>query len=73
MKGLKFMERKLCNRIKYLIQHIELIQNDLKSLSFEDFEHSSLLTRATSFSLMQIGETLIKLEDELSIKYPDLR
>lgn len=66
------MERKIYDLIKCLIQHIDQIQNDLKDLSFEDFERSNLLIKATSFSLIQMGEILNDLEDELITKHPDL-
>lgn len=60
----------LIQRIKSLIEQIELIKNDTKGKMIEDFSKSSLLTRGTAFSLVQIGEQAIKLEKILKNKYP---
>ena len=60
----------LIQRINSLIEQIELIKNDTKGKIVEDFSKSSLLTRGTAFSLVQIGEQVIKLEKILKNKYP---
>lgn len=59
-------------RINTILKHIETVESDLKGLSLEDFEKSDLLTRATCFSITQIGEQMIKIEDALKEKYPDM-
>lgn len=55
-----------------LIKHINLIQSDLKDKTIDDFKKSDLLVRATCFSLVQIGEQMIKLEDKYRQNYPDV-
>ena len=59
-------------RINFLLKQIDLIQSDLKNKSYEDFEKSDLLVRATAFSLMQIGEQMNKLETIFGSRYPEL-
>lgn len=65
-------DNKLEIRIISLLNHISYVQNDLNNVSFEEFKNSSLLQRATCFSIVQIGETMNKLEPILKNKYPDL-
>ena len=59
-------------RIDFLLKHINLIENDLNTKSLEDFRQHDLLVRATSFSLVQIGEQMNRLEEDLREKYPDV-
>lgn len=49
-----------------------MIQNDLANKTYEEFEKSDLLVRATAFSLMQIGEQMNKLETVFKDRYPEL-
>ena len=57
------MDKKLliC-RINSLLEHIDLVFNDTNGLSVSDIENSSLLLRATCFSVAQIGEMMNQLE-----------
>ena len=59
-------------RINLLIKHIETIQRDLNSITFDDFQKSDLLVRATCFSLVQIGEQMNKLEEKYRSDYPNI-
>lgn len=59
-------------RINSLLEHIDLVFNDTNGLSISDIENSSLLLRATCFSVAQIGEMMNQLEKELSPKYDRL-
>ena len=59
-------------RINSLLEHIDLVLNDTKGVSKEELAKSSLLLRATCFSIAQIGERMVQLEKVLSKKYPDL-
>ena len=59
-------------RIDSLLEHIDLVLSDTKGLTAEEIEKSSLLLRATCFSVTQIGETMNQLEKELSSKYENL-
>ena len=59
-------------RIDSLLEHIDLVLNDTEGISMEELAKSSLLLRATCFSIAQIGERMVQLEKTLSKKYPDL-
>ena len=59
-------------RIDSLLEHIDLVLNDTAGVSMEELAKSSLLLRATCFSIAQIGERMVQLEKTLSKKYPDL-
>ena len=59
-------------RVDFLLRQISLIQNDLANKTYEEFEKSDLLVRATAFSLMQIGEQMNKLEIVFKDRYPEL-
>ena len=50
-------------RIEQTIAHIDEAIDDLKDVSLEEFTQSNLLTRATAFSLSQIGEHMARLYD----------
>lgn len=49
-----------------------LTQNDLNDVSYEEFVKNDVLVRATSFSILQIGELMGKLEQKIGKDYPDL-
>lgn len=66
------MDENLFSRINFLLKHIDLIENDLKDRSFEEFASTDLLVRATAFSLAQIGEQMNKLSVYLKDKYPEV-
>ena len=67
------MDRELLiNRIDSVLEHIRLVLNDTNDLSVNEIKESSLLLRATCFSIAQIGETMNQIEKELSTKYCDL-
>ena len=71
--ALRFMDRELLiNRIDSVLEHIRLVLNDTNDLSVNEIKESSLLLRATCFSIAQIGETMNQIEKELSTKYCDL-
>ena len=59
-------------RVDFLLKQISLIQHDLANKTYEDFEKSDLLVRATAFSLVQIGEQMNKLETMFKDRYPEL-
>lgn len=65
-------ENKLEIRLISLLNHISYVQNDLKDINYKAFINSNLLVRATSFSIVQIGETMKKIEPLLKDKYPEL-
>ena len=62
----------LIYRIDSLLEHIELVLKDTDGLSASEIEKSSLLLRATCFSISQIGEMMNQLEKELFTKYSNL-
>ena len=68
----KYMDSKILLRINTLLKIIEEVVSDLENVSFTDFEKSSLLQRATSFSISQVGETMTKIEASLGEKYKEL-
>ena len=66
------MNDKTIQRIDGALKHIEGIQSDIAGVSFEEFLNSALIMHAISFQLMQLGERMIKLEQLLKGKYPEL-
>ena len=60
------------SRIDFLLKHIDLVINDVKGKTLEEFASSSLQVRATAFSLVQIGEQMSKLEKEFGTVYPEM-
>ena len=59
-------------RLNSIISHINKILQDTEGIDYELFKESDLLIRTSSFSLVQIGEQMIKLESILKEKYPNL-
>ena len=59
-------------RVESILEHISLVIDDLKNVSLEEFQQSSLHVRGTCFSLMQIGEQLTKLESLFAKDYPNI-
>ena len=66
------MDRKVLLRIDSLLTHIDEVLEDTKDVSLDKFKSSRLLLKATCFSISQIGEQMIKLEESLKNKYPNL-
>lgn len=62
----------LIYRIDTLLEHIDLVLDDTKEVSIDQLKQSSLLLRATCFSIAQIGEMMVQLEKHLSDKYKNL-
>ena len=59
-------------RIDTLLKRINEVLDDTKDVSFEELSNSSLLLRATCFSIIQIGELMNKLKENLGDQYKDL-
>ncbi len=59
-------------RINTLLNHIIEVLRDTNGCTSESLKEKSVLLRATCFSIGQIGEQMIKLEDSLKDKYPEL-
>ena len=66
------MDKNIIYRIDFLLKQIERIENDLENKTYEEFAQSDLLVRATSFSIMQIGEQMNRLHDKIGEQYPNL-
>ena len=66
------MDDKNIQRIDGILKLIKIIQEDLDGVTFEDFSKSHLMVNSISFSIAQIGEKMVKLEELLSSKYPDM-
>ena len=62
----------LIYRIDSLLEHIDLVLEDTKGLTVSQIKDSSLLVRATCFSISQIGEIMNHLEKDLSLKYKSI-
>ena len=59
-------------RIDALLEHIDLVISDTNGLSITEIENDNLLLRATCFSLSQIGEMMVQLEEKLISQFPEL-
>lgn len=59
-------------RIQNAIKHIDLVLNDIKGVSLEEFKKSDLLCRADAFSVAQIGEQLKRLQDFYGDSHPEI-
>ena len=59
-------------RVDAIIKFIDTAENDVGTMSLEDFGKSDLLVRGTCFCLMQIGEQMNNLEKTLSKDYPQI-
>lgn len=66
------MDKLVFYRIDSILEHIDLVLNDTKNVTIEELANSSLLLRATCFSIAQVGERMVQLEKTLSKKYPNL-
>lgn len=59
-------------RIENAIKHIDLAMDNLKDIGPEEFEKNSLVSRAVSFSVVQIGEMLNRLKEKIGDKHPEI-
>lgn len=67
------MDKELVNlRIDEILKHIDLATDDLKDVKQKDFIGTSLLARATAFSLEQICEHISKIRKTLADKYSEI-
>lgn len=66
------MDDKVLIRINSLLRHINLVLSDMKKIDLQDFKSNDLLFRATCFSISQIGEQMIRLQDKIGQKYPGI-
>ena len=66
------MDEKIIIRINSILNHIDEVTDDLKPITFEEFEKSTLYMRATSFSIALIGEQMINLQSKIGNDYPNL-
>ena len=66
------MDEILIERIDLLLEHVSYIEDDLVGKTLDDFKQSSLLTRATAFSLIQIAEQMNSLEKYFKDSNPTL-
>ena len=66
------MDRKLLYRINSLLKQIGFIESDLDDILSEGLKPNTRLTRATAFSIAQIGEQMTKLETLLKDEYPTI-
>ena len=66
------MDDKSLQRIDGIIKHINTVQKRMNGVSFIDFQSNTMMIDAASFSIAQIGERMVKLEQLLKDKYPDV-
>ena len=66
------MNDRTVHRIDGALKQIDGIQKRIKGVSYEKFVNSSLIMDVISFRLLQLGERMIKLEQLLKDKYPEL-
>lgn len=63
------MDNKTILRIDTILKHIDQVLDDVNNVTLESLKNSSLLLRATCFSIAQIGEMMNQLETVLGEKY----
>ena len=66
------MDSKVVQRIDGVLESINEVIEETNSISFDAFLNNRMLMGAVSFGLIQIGERMIKLEQILRDKYPEL-
>ena len=66
------MNQKIDKRINTIIEHIDLVEQDLRGVTLDHLGNDSILLRATCLSFMFIGESMIKLESLIGDKYPHI-
>ena len=60
-------------RIENTLKHIDLAMSNLENISKDAFEKDSMLSRAVSFSIVQIGEQLNRLETIFGKEHPEIK
>ena len=66
------MDNKVVQRIDGVLKSINKVIEEMNGVSFDDFLTDRMLMDAVSFRLIQIGERMVKLEQLLRDKYPEL-
>lgn len=67
------MDKELvCLRIEEIIKHIDLATTDLSEVELDSFSGTSLLARATAFSVEQICENTSKLRKTFEQDHPEI-
>ena len=66
------MTKRTIQRINTIIKHVEVVENDLNGITLAKFNELDVLVRATAFSIAQIGEQMIQIEEDLKDDYDDL-
>ena len=66
------MDNKVIQRIDGALKQIEGVRDAVKGVSFDEFINDNKTMDVVSFRLIQLGERMIKLEQLLREKYPDL-
>lgn len=66
------MDSKIIQRIDGVLKSINEVIEEMNGISFDAFLNNRMLMGAVSFGLIQIGERMVKLEQLLRDKYPEL-
>ena len=66
------MDSKVVQRIDGVLESINKVIEEMNGVSFDTFLTDRMLMDAVSFRLIQIGERMVKLEQLLRDKYPEL-
>ena len=66
------MDDKIVQRIDSLLERIDCVKTMMNGASYDAFLSDRKLSDATAFSIMQIGESMIKFEQLLKDKYPEI-
>jgi RimJ/RimL family protein N-acetyltransferase len=66
------MDDKIIQRIDALLERIDYVRIMMDGASFNTFVNDRKLLDATAFSILQIGESMIKFEHLLKDKYPEI-
>lgn len=66
------MDSKVIQRIDGALEQIDNIKHGIDGVSFDDFLNDNKTMDLVSFRLLQLGERMIKLEQLLKDKYPEL-
>ena len=72
MRELKSMDNKVIQRIDGALKQIDSIKRGIEGVSFNNFLNDGKTMDLVSFRLLQLGERMIKLEQLLRDKYPEL-
>lgn len=66
------MDSKVIQRIDGVLASIDEVGKEMKGVNYDAFLSDKMLMSAVSFQLIQIGERMVKLEQLLKEKYPEL-